>query len=235
MIPWAQIRGVAFDAVGTVIVPNPSAPDVYAEAARAFGLEADTAAILARFLDAFRAEESRDRDSGWATSEDREEARWRTIVAASLPGSPPACFDRLYEHFAQPEAWAVPPDVPPLLEELAGCGAVLALASNYDRRLNAVVAGRPELAPLAGRVVVSSQVGVRKPHPAFFARVAEAMGLKAEEILFVGDDWENDYQGATAAGMPGALIDPKGRHAGVPGRVASLAELRAKLSSEARG
>jgi putative hydrolase of the HAD superfamily len=44
-------------------------------------------------------------------------------------------------------------------------------------------------------------------------------------VLFVGDDLGNDYEGATAAGLPALLLDPQGRYPHVPHRIASLAEL----------
>jgi FMN phosphatase YigB (HAD superfamily) len=36
------------------------------------------------------------------------------------------------------------------------------------------------------------------------------VGLAAKEILFVGDDRANDYDGALAAGLQAALIDEGG-------------------------
>lgn len=219
------VRAVFFDAVGTVLHPEPGAPAVYAAAAERFGLTADPAVILARFREAYLREEAADRAAGWLTSEGREVERWRAIVAESLPGSPAACFDDLYGHFAGPAAWRVPADAPPLFAALAARGLTLGLASNYDSRLEAVLAGRPELAPLAGRVVVSSRVGVRKPGAGFFAAVASAAGCRPDEILLVGDDLDNDFRGATAFGMRAVLLDPRGRYADVTPRIAALAEL----------
>lgn len=224
MIP-PHARAVVFDAVGTVLHPAVGAPKVYAVAAARHGLDADPAAVLERFLAAFRAEEAVDERANWVTSEAREIERWRAIVAASLPGAPSGVFDELYGHFARPEAWAVPADAPPLFARLQARGLKLGLGSNYDSRLRSVLAGRPELDPLAGCVVVSSAVGVRKPGRAFFDRVCAELGCQPGEVLFVGDDYENDYLGATAAGVAAVLLAPRGRHPGVSPRVAALSEL----------
>ena len=183
MIP-AVAKAVVFDAVGTVIIPAVSAPQVYAAAATRYGLDADPDAILARFLAAFRAEEATDDRADWVTSEEREVARWRAIVAGTLPGAPAGVFDELYAHFARPDAWAVPADAPATFAALAARGLRLGLGSNYDSRLDAVVAGRPELAPLRGCVVVSSRVGVRKPGRAFFDRVCADLGCDPAEVVF---------------------------------------------------
>ena len=219
------VRAVFFDAVGTVLVPDPGVVAVYAAAVGRYGVDPDPAGILARFRAAYIHEEEIDRANGWVTDEDREVARWRAIVAAALPGSPVACFDELYEHFARPNAWRVPVDAPPLFARLAARGIMLGLASNYDSRLDVVVAGRPELAVLAGRVVVSSRVGVRKPGRAFFDAVVEAAGCGADEVALVGDDVGNDFEGATAAGLRAVLLDPAGRYPHVSPRVAALGDL----------
>ena len=74
-------RAVFFDAVGTLIHPDPPAPSVYAEAARRFGSRLDLPAVAARFRAAFRRQEELDHAGGLRTDEAREVARWRAIVA----------------------------------------------------------------------------------------------------------------------------------------------------------
>lgn len=220
------IRAVAFDAVGTLIFPNPGAAVVYAEAAARHRLTVDPAEIGPKLWQQFRVEEEIDRTAGWVTSEQREKDRWRNIVFAALPGATEELFRELYHHFAQPRAWAVPPDAAEVLTELHRRGFLLAMASNYDSRLASVVNGHPDLAPVRDRLVISSLVGFRKPAPAFFTfGVLPAMGVARNEILFVGDDHENDYLGATAAGMRAVLLDPKSQHSDIPDRVAELAEI----------
>jgi putative hydrolase of the HAD superfamily len=226
------VRAVFFDAVGTVLHPDPGAPVIYAEAAARYGLAADPGVILTRFREAFRLEEAADARAGWVTSEERELARWRAIVRATLPGAPDECFDELYYHFARSEAWRVPDDAPALFDYLTRRGLRLGLASNYDSRLESVLTGRPELTPLAEMVVISSRVGMRKPGAGFFERLTVLAGCRPDEVVLVGDDYENDYLGATAAGMRAVLLDPKGRHPDVPERVESLGELTQKRSAD---
>lgn len=50
-------------------------------------------------------------------------------------------------------------------------------------------------------VVVSGEVGWAKPHPLVFQRVTEALGVAPHEVVFVGDNWLADVQGAKRAGM----------------------------------
>ncbi len=47
----------------------------------------------------------------------------------------------------------------------------------------------------------SASLGVRKPDPAFFERVASLMGHAPTELAYVGDRVDNDVLPAAAAGM----------------------------------
>jgi putative hydrolase of the HAD superfamily len=225
LIP-AGIRAVFFDAVGTLVFPNPPAHEVYAALARKQGVELDPRAVRERFVAAFRIEEQADRASGWSTSEERERTRWRTIVTSALAGlpDPAAGFQDLFEHFAQPASWDVNPDAAGVLAELGSRGLILGMGTNYDSRVERVVAGLPQLAPLAARLVVSAAVGFRKPAPEFFRELLRSAGCSPNETLFVGDDVENDFEGARAAGLHALLLDPKDA-APLEGRIRSLRDL----------
>jgi len=202
------IRAVVFDAVGTVIFPNPGAAVVYAEVAKSHGIAIPQPDELnARIWAHFRIEEQFDRDNGWITSEARERQRWCNIVNAAIPGASDDLFEELFAHFALPSAWRVPREAAAAIAELHECGFILGMGSNYDARLRSVVEGTPTLLPLAEHLVISSEVGYRKPARQFFDAVRQSVGCEASEILFVGDDIENDVNGANAAGMRGMLAE----------------------------
>ncbi len=220
----SEVRAVVFDAVGTLIHPEPPAAAVYAEAGRRFGSRLDAAAVAARFAAAFRRQELIDHAAGLRTDEARELARWRAIVAEVLDdvADSEATFRHLYEHFARPSAWRTEPDAAATASGLAARGYRVGIASNFDHRLLGVLAPG-ELRGLP--VVVSAAVGWRKPAAAFFAAVCGTFALHAREVLYVGDDPANDFEGARAAGLPAVLFDPRGRApAGVP-RVGRPGEL----------
>lgn len=203
----ANIRAVVFDAVGTLIFPNPGAAIVYAEVANAHGIaipERDQ--LSARLWAQFRIEDMLDRTNDWRTSEARECSRWRNVVNAAIPGASDVLFEELFQHFSLPTAWRVPEGAAAAIADLAQRGFILGMGSNYDARLRSVVEGTPALRPLAGHLVISSEVGFRKPAKQFFDAVCEHVQCEPREILFVGDDQENDIAGAQAAGMRAMLV-----------------------------
>ena len=204
-------RAVFFDAVGTLLHPDPPAADAYALVGERFGSRLPRAVITRRFGAAFRRQDELDRTSGLHSGEEREVARWRGIVAEVLDdvADPDGCFRELYDHFARPAAWRVEPDAAATLHALAARGLVLGVCSNFDHRLRGLLTGLPELARIR-QFVISSEVGWKKPAPGFFAEVVRAAEAPANRVLIVGDDVDNDFAGASAAGLHALLFDPHG-------------------------
>lgn len=205
----ANVRCVLFDAVGTLIYPDPPVAEAYQAVARQWGLELDATEIARRFAGAFAVEFAG--ASGLSrppTCEAFERDRWRRIVAAVLIELSPAdeAFGLLWRHFAQPASWRVFDDVDLTLKDLARRDLPVGIASNFDGRLHAIVSGLPALSACR-RTFVSSEIGFSKPDPRFFAAVESRLGLPPEQILLVGDDRVNDYEGALAAGWQALLVE----------------------------
>lgn len=80
---------------------------------------------------------------------------------------------------------------------------------------------------LADCVVCSEDVGRLKPHPESFLTLAAGMGLRPEEILYVGNSVRYDVVGAAGVGMKTALICRNSKRPG-PGdfRFKRFAELQ---------
>jgi putative hydrolase of the HAD superfamily len=57
-------------------------------------------------------------------------------------------------------------------------------------------------------VVLSVEVGRRKPHPAIYQAALDRLGIEARDAVFVGDTFEADFAGPRRAGMDAVLIDP---------------------------
>lgn len=204
------IRCVAFDAVNTLIFPDPPVKVAYSRIARKYGSRLGAEEIADRFRTAYRHSEEADRresDGGTApellsTSEERERGRWEAIVATVLDdvADPAGCFAELFHYFGQPDAWRCYADVAETIETLHRRGIRTAIASNFDDRLNRVCDGLPELRTIGLRAI-SSLVGYRKPSPEYYRTLLKLTDCRPGELLMVGDDYENDVQGARRAGL----------------------------------
>lgn len=62
-------------------------------------------------------------------------------------------------------------------------------------------------------VTTSVEHGRPKPHPDIFLDTVSALQLNPEEVIYVGDNYRADFQGASAAGLTCYLV---GQHARVP-------------------
>lgn len=241
----ARVRAVSFDAGGTLIGIVEPVGATYARFARRAGLAADADALDQGFRRAFAAAPPLAPPSDHAgTLHDFEIGWWRAIVAASLayargepvPPSRTADFERFFAatfaYYAEPAAWRLLPDAADTVRALARAGVVLAVLSNFDRRLHGLIEAFG-LGDALALVVPSSEAGAAKPERAAFEHVRRRLGartpLAADECLHVGDSIREDVAGALGAGWRAAWIDRDGdASAPLPAdavRITCLAEL----------
>ena len=90
-----------------------------------------------------------------------------------------------------------------LLEALRARNLKLALVSNTasPQWLLQPILERQGIAERVDAVVLSSEVGKRKPHRAIFERALDELDVDPEVALFVGDRLEADVLGASRVGM----------------------------------
>lgn len=84
---------------------------------------------------------------------------------------------------------------------------------------------RTELIDVCRFAVFSSEIGSIKPSQQIFARALEALSLRADQVLFVGDSLERDIRPAKALGMGTALISAQEFDKSADVRIESIAEL----------
>jgi putative hydrolase of the HAD superfamily len=224
---WADVRCVLFDAVGTLICPHPPVSQAYWHVARRYGSSLAEPEVHARFRRAFARRESADAGpSGCRTDELHELERWQTIVAEVLDdvSDSAAAFDDLWRHFGMPASWRLFDDVADTWRRLAARRLRLGIASNFDRRLRQVCGGLPPLDECED-LFVSSELGFRKPSPDFFRIVEERLRLSGDQIVLVGDDWENDFVAARQAGWQAMFLDRLGERPRAKGCLQTLREL----------
>lgn len=145
-------------------------------------------------------------------------------------------FQRYIGHYET--AWALFPDVLPVLDALAASHRHAVLSNSsievQDHKLRVLgVHHRFE------SILCAAELGVSKPEAAAFLAACEALDLPPHEVAYVGDHPEIDGQGAAEAGLLSVWIDRHGATAAVealPGRhrIATLAELPAILGPDTR-
>jgi putative hydrolase of the HAD superfamily len=160
--------------------------------------------ISERFRAALRAQEWSGR-----TSEELERDRWKSVAAdvfSEFDGDFDAVFNDLWVHFGDSQNWKVYDDAIQTWHQIEAAGLRIGIASNFDQRLLDVAR---ELEPLnrACHIFCSSEVGYSKPSPEFFRAVQDQLGLAPDEIMLVGDNWEDDVEGARAAGWRAVHLD----------------------------
>ena len=99
-----------------------------------------------------------------------------------------------------PELVTPRPAVGALLDRLAGRYA-LGLVSNGGGETQRRKLARAGLAAHFPRPVISGELGAAKPDPAPFLAALIALGVSADQALYVGDDPRRDVAGARAAGL----------------------------------
>lgn len=214
------MQWIVFDAVGTLLVPREAVAATYQAVGQAHGSVLTEAEVGRRFQRAFADSEGLVFHSdgtitqGLATSEDAESRRWRWVVGQVFDDlaadQQTRVFEVLWQHYTQPAAWRLLPDVEETLAEVQKMGFRLAIGSNFDARFEGLQRGFAALRPIE-RVAVSSRLGWRKPAPEFYAKVAELCGSRPDELCMVGDHWEHDVQAARAAGWHAVRVLPAPR------------------------
>jgi putative hydrolase of the HAD superfamily len=231
-----KYRAVFFDAGETLVHPAPSFPELFARIVTEQGHPREPVAIsdgLAMVADEFR-RASREQ-ALWTTTPERSRRFWlgvydRFLGVLELPRED-GLADTLYRAFTDRGNYEAFDDVVPALQLLAEKGAMLGVISNYEAWLEDLLADL-QLAPLLPIRVVSGIEGIEKPDPAIFRLALDRANLPPDDVVYVGDVPDFDYDPAAALGMFPVLIDRRERHAGFGGsRVTDLRELPALLEA----
>jgi len=233
-----RIRAMTLDAAGTLFELAEPVGDTYARVAARHGIAAGAEQLARGFREAFAAAPPLAFPGASPTRlAEHERAWWYAVVrrtfgsAARAPGFE-ACFAELYDWYAHPEAWRACGDAPAALQALRAAGVALAVVSNFDGRLPAILSGLGLLGQLDS-VVYSARAGAAKPDPAIFHEALRRVGRHAGEALHVGDSLRLDVEGARAAGLEAILLDRGATSGEAPPRVRTvdtLAEVPALLT-----
>ncbi|MBC5805854.1 MAG: hypothetical protein DLM53_03635 [Candidatus Eremiobacter antarcticus] len=140
------------------------------------------------------------------------EVALRRAFAATLPEA--AIDHRAAERFRELAVQMVPsyvralPGVDALLHALDDALVPYAILTNG---WNPLQQRKADAVGFRGPVLVSEDLGVRKPGAGAFAKLGEVLGVDSTDVWYVGDDPHADVGGALSAGMRAIWFDWEGR------------------------
>jgi len=225
-----------FDAVGTLLKPVPDVVTAYHRFGTAHGSRLTPDEIRQRFAQLYPQHFCRtgELESTLQTSESLERTRWRSLVTQLFSDVQPATalFEELWQHFAQHSSWELYPDVEPTLRLLRERQIPWGIASNFDQRLDAIIAGIPELAE-SQTVVTSATAGWSKPSAEFFefaaSQVASLSSGLPTQLWMIGDNQSLDFEAATTCGWQALHLERDVSTATQPWQIRSLVEVVERL------
>jgi putative hydrolase of the HAD superfamily len=227
-----SVRGITFDAGGTLVYPYPSVGAVYSEVMATHGLLLEPQALEDGFRKAWQ---QAHRTPRVGISNEGERAWWRALVKQTLDGlAEPKDFESMFESlwhaFAEPNRWKLHEGACETLRALKKRGYRLAVLSNWDPRLRILLDGL-NLTDYFDEIIISSEVGSEKPDEKIFRFTEGKMCLKPNELLHVGDSEHHDISGAKGAGWRSVLVTHQTERTSVDGEISRLLELTNLLES----
>jgi putative hydrolase of the HAD superfamily len=217
-----MLKAVAFDLWETLITDTPELSRRQ-ERLRLLRMEEilearGFAALADRIESAYRTLWRRCQDLYW--SEDRDIPCRRQIEhfleeleldAASFSEETLEELERAYAHAALEILPQIVDGAPETLEQLKQRGYGIGLISNTGRTPGYVlrrVLEELELAPAIDVMVFSNEHGECKPQASIFEELRRGLGVRYEELLFVGDNLYADVHGAQRCGMRAVHFEP---------------------------
>ena len=206
------VEVIFFDAAGTLFHVRGSVGEIYSTIARKYGVASQPAEVQEAFVEAFRAKSTEGISPHASAGREQEERCWwmdvvRRAFSGRIPESVlPAYFEEVFDVFRGPGGWELYSDTRATLHRLQSNGYRLGVLSNFDSRLIDVLANLG-IGEFFESVVFSWCAGFAKPDTRIFHHALHVMRVPAKSALHVGDSIEEDYRGASRAGIQALLLD----------------------------
>ncbi|MCD6479290.1 HAD family hydrolase [Candidatus Bathyarchaeota archaeon] len=209
-----MIRAILFDCWGTILhaprlMTREAAIEAFHRTLIELGYEADFKLFRETYLrEAERQHREADRDY---RELDYVERLRRVLEAIGLEGDTGKIAEEIWKRYLDewPRQSRLDPEAPGLLRRLRASYR-LALVTNFpDLPTAHRVFDTLNLWEYFDAVVVSAEVGYRKPSPIIFQEALEQLKVKPQEAVMVGDTLEADIEGAKSLGIKTILIDPE--------------------------
>lgn len=156
----------------------------------------------------WRLARGRDPECLWDLSAEAHRAAFVTVLTEDL-GCPRELAQAMYD--VLPDQWELFDEAVGVLTDLSEGGLVLGVVSNIGIDIRPRLDALGILA-LVDSVVLSFEVGVKKPDARIFAHALGELGSSPARTLMVGDTWDQDG-GAAALGIRTLILPDRGERA----------------------
>ena len=139
----------------------------------------------------------------------------RLLEAVGAPQADPALVRRYYMQ-RYGHHWRFVPGAKAAYEAVAEHVPVGVMTNGFAEVQAEKLKEFPTLKERAEAVVVCEETGALKPDPAVFEHATEQAGVAPEDVLYVGDSYRSDVEGAQRAGWRVAWFAPGGTNGRSP-------------------
>ena len=201
-----QIKAIGFDLFNTLITMDPQALDEAMNRLLTSLEENDLALDHETFKQAYWESTIRFLKEARQNGRETHNSFWISealeTLGYKLPPDDPRIIRAVDDYFSAflPYCRHIPGTIEMLesIKDRYGLG----LLSNFTHAPAAIgIIEEMDLRPFFDVVLVSGELGYRKPHPLVFSKLTDQLGVEKNQILFVGDDPEPDITGAQQAGL----------------------------------
>lgn len=227
---------VFFDAGETLLHPDPSFHQLFAEVCGRSGYEVSpdevhaTQQRLAPHLVELAEETGIDKPS---LDPDDSLTFWSHLyrrLLAEFAIEDESVVTNLYSTFSSSSSYRLFEDVIPTLERLKEMDLRLGLISNFEEWLEEMLV-ELEVGHLFDVSIISGIEGLEKPDPEIYRRALERSGCDPARAVHIGDSPGMDVDPASSVGMATVLLDRYNRYPAISPRVRSLEEIPELLNS----
>jgi putative hydrolase of the HAD superfamily len=220
-----EIRAVLFDLDNTLFDHHASARDGLGAFLRCLGVE-PTSALEQSWFEIEQACYDRFLSGELSFQEQRRE-RLRQFLrfAGHAHGDSDTDLDEIFAHYLRnyENAWSAFPDAAPTLRRLRDHGLRVGVITNGNHKQQSMKTARLGLEPLLDVFFSSEQMGHAKPDKSAFTLPCESLQLPPRQVLYVGDNFHVDVEGARSAGLQAIHLDRNGTEG--PGTLRCLTQL----------
>lgn len=193
-----RLNGVLFDLYGTTvdIEVDEDSPQLWRGLAAALGTRAPVEpSEVRRLFQTFLQEEAERGREGFLM-----EPVLRRLVTSLDADQNIERIGKLFRELSMKQMH-LRPYVEPMFERLHRSDVKVGIVSNTEALLTRFELDSLPILQTAEAIVLSSDVGIRKPDPQIFQLAVNRIGATPDTTVFIGNDWAADVLGARGAGI----------------------------------